>query len=98
MTDAAKRRAICDAYFMKQGDLLDTHYLKEKKELLYPVIAFARKPLQAECSLEEPGPIYLPGGGFEFHGYAPGNVGYFFDEKKQKLPGLKTGPFYELEE
>ena len=90
--DAARRRSICEKYIFETSVLLDQDWVKTKEaKRMFPRVCFVDRRLEEDEEADAKAKVYLPAGGFEFHSYAHGSVGYYFDNCKEKLKGVKTG-------
>ena len=90
--DAARRRNICDTYVFEMSELLDQDWIKAKDaKRVFPRICFVDRRLEEDEDADAKAKVYLPAGGFEFHSYSHGSVGYYFEECKEKLKDVKTG-------
>ena len=90
--DPAVRRNICDTYIFEISVLLDQTWVKTKEtKRLFPRVCFVDRQLQEDEEADAKAKIYLPAAGFEFHSYSHGDVGYYFEQCKEKLKDMKTG-------
>ena len=90
--DPARRRSICEKYVFETGVLLDQDWVKAKEtKKVFPRVCFVDRRLEEDEEADAKAKVYLPAGGFEFHSYAHGSVGYYFDDCQEKLKDVKTG-------
>lgn len=93
VADAAQRRRVCDQFTFEVGEFLDGGWVRPNGgKKAFPVVAFADRRLEQDEEADAKARLVLPGGGFEYHSYAHGSVGYFFEECGEKLKAVcKTG-------
>jgi hypothetical protein len=90
--DSVRRRSICDRYVFEMSVLLDQDWMKAKgAKRVFPRICFVDRRLEEDEEADAEANVYLPAGGFEFHSYSHGSVGYYFEDCKEKLKDVKTG-------
>jgi hypothetical protein len=90
--DRDRRRSICDKYIFEISELLDQGWVKHKiGKKAFPRGCFVDRRLEEDEDADAKAKVYLPAGGFEFHSYSYGSVGYYFDDCKEELKEVKTG-------
>ncbi len=58
---------------------------------MFPRICLVDRRLSEVEGEDAKAKVYMPAGGFEFHGYSHGSVGYYFEDCGEKLKGVKVG-------
>ena len=90
--DAGLRKRICGSIVFRLGDFLDQCWFKHDGTKVYPVLCYSDASPQDEEERGVERTLFPPTEDFDYHEYAWGTVGSYFDDLKERSD-VETGSF-----
>ena len=92
VTSQQLRKEICSRYFFGSGDFLDSGWFECAGKPLHPGLCFAeRQTPEANGKLGSIRTLHVQSDAFAFHGYAHGNIGWYFGQHDEDTSSIVTG-------
>ena len=97
VTDARKRKKICERFLFGMGNFLDQYWFAVEGEKHYPLMCFTKKFMNVGMDPSDVGTVYAPSKGWEYHAAASDMTEWFFKDQKQDSNAVRVGVFGEEE-
>lgn len=85
ISDAKKRRRICEVYFEQLSDIADRCAFKFRNQYVYPMLCFSPDYLYEENELEDISKLFVRSKGWYGHEQFGGNIAEVFSDIFKKI-------------